>query len=132
MSTPSPARTRPPGPPPRIERRGAERYELLAQVELRRQNEIYVLPVANISASGVLVRVDDESLAEVQVQVQEQVSVYVELLDLPEPIAVSLDAIVVRVAMEGSRPTGIAMMWKPLPRDARAQLVKLLEYARKR
>lgn len=129
MPTPTPARTRPPGPPPRIERRGAERYELLAQVELRRHGEIYVLPVVNISASGMLVKVDDDSLPDLAIQ--EQVSIYVEILDLPEPIAVMLDAVVIRVAMEGSRPTGVAVMWKPLQRDARAQLVKLLEYAKK-
>lgn len=130
MPTPTPARPQPPGPPPRIERRGAERYELLAQVELRRHGEIFVLPVVNISASGMLVRVDDDSLPDLEVQ--EQVSIYVELLDLPDPIAVTLDAVVVRVAMEGTRPTGVAVMWKPLPRDARAQLVKLLEHAIRR
>ncbi|HEU4615692.1 MAG TPA: PilZ domain-containing protein, partial [Kofleriaceae bacterium] len=64
MGSSVPARARPPLPPG-AERRRHERFELLAQVEVRRMAEVSVLPVANISAGGMLVRLEGNELRDV-------------------------------------------------------------------
>lgn len=112
--------------PPGAERRRHERFELLAQVELRRAGEVSVLPVANISAGGVLVKLEGGALADIAVG--EQVSVFLDISDAPEPIAVTLDAKVVRVNGVAS----VALQWTSTDSTTQAQLAKLLDYAASR
>ena len=125
MASPRPARAKPPLPPG-AERRRFERFELLAHVELRRADEVSLLPVVNISAGGVLVRIDNGELADLAVD--EQVNVFLDVSDLPEPIAVTMEASVVRVSPNVS----VALMWSSTSSDALAQLAKLLDYIRTR
>jgi hypothetical protein len=122
--------TRRPLPPAGVERRQSDRVELCAHVELRRRSEAYLLPVANISASGMLVRVDDPSLT--AVARDENVSVYLEVAEFAEPLAMTLDACIVRVVSDGPRVTAIAMMWRSVNGSALLQLAKLLDYMRDR
>lgn len=112
--------------PPGAERRRHERFELLAQVELRRAGEVSLLPVANISAGGMLVKLEGDALADIAVG--EQVSVFLDISDAPEPIAVTLDAAVVRVNGVAS----VALKWTTTESATLAQLAKLLEHAASR
>ncbi|HUS63179.1 MAG TPA: PilZ domain-containing protein [Kofleriaceae bacterium] len=100
-----------PPPPPRAEdRRQSERVELLAQIELRRGGaEVVLLPVLNISAGGVFLRIDGGAL-QGGLRVGDQVGVF---LDCGEDVTLDVDAEVVRVDLMGSpgRPAGIALMW---------------------
>jgi hypothetical protein len=101
---------RTPPPPPGAERRRSERIEILAQVELRRgDGEVVLLPVANISAGGVLLRVDRGMLLR-GVRVGDQVGIY---LDLGGDLSFEVEAEVVRVDLLGGpgRTPGIALMW---------------------
>jgi hypothetical protein len=120
-----PVRAKPPLPPG-AERRRSERFELLAHVELRLHEEVSLLPVVNISAGGLLLRVEPGALADVAVN--EVVGVFLELPDLPDPIALTMDARVVRVTATDGVPESVAVMWKAASGDALAQLAKLLVY----
>lgn len=125
MALPRPPRAKPPLPPGG-ERRRSERFELLAQVELRRHAEVTLLPVANISAGGMLIRLEGGQLADIAVG--ELVSVFLDVSDLPEPIVVTLEAKVVRV----NGVSSIALMWTSTNPEMVAQLGKLIEYIRTR
>jgi len=116
--------------PPGAERRKFERFELLAQVELRRHGEVYLLPVVNISAGGMLVRIDDGSLTDIAVD--ERVNVYLEVADFAEPLTMTMEAVVVRVGMVDDAPVGVALMWTSVNGSALVQLAKLLDYVRTR
>lgn len=111
MDSPEVRRT-PPLPPP--ERRKAERLELYAQVELRRDDEVMLLPVVNISAGGMLVRSEGMRL-----DVNEEVAVYLDAND----ISFTMNASVLRCdAMY------IALMFTASDDEATAALGKLLEF----
>ena len=118
-------RSKPPLPPG-AERRRFERFELLAQVELRMRGEVVVLPIVNISAGGILLRIDRDLAG---VGVDEQVSVFLDITDMPEPIMLTMDATVVRVIV-GETSTSIALMWTSTSGDAVGKLAKLLDHLR--
>lgn len=118
-----PVRARPPLPPG-AERRRSERFELLAHVELRRDGEVSLLPVVNISAGGMLVRLEAGALADVAVD--EHVSVFLDISDLPEPITLTLDASVVRV----NGVSSVALKWTATDGERHVQLAKLIDYIR--
>jgi hypothetical protein len=99
-----------PPPPPGAERRRSERVELLAQVQLRRgDGEVALLPVANISAGGVLLRVEPGTMPR-GLRVGGPVGVY---LDLGGDLSLDGEAEVVRLDLLGGpgRSPGIALMW---------------------
>jgi hypothetical protein len=123
MAVPRQSRPKPPLPPG-AERRQYERFELLAQVELRRKGEVSLLPVANISAGGMAVRLEGGELADIAIG--EPVSVFLEVSDLPEPIAVTLDASVVRV----NGVSSVALKWTST--DGFVELGKLIDYIARR
>ena len=124
MGMPQPVRSKPPLPPG-AERRRFERYELLAQVQLHHHGEVAVLPVVNISAGGVLMRVEH---GEIEIALDETVTVFLEVTELAEPIAFAMDATVVRI-IDGK---SIAVMWTSTNAGAVTQLAKLLEHLRTR
>jgi len=97
----------------------------MAQVELRLRDEVVVLPIVNISAGGILLRIDRDLDG---VGVDEQVSVFLDVLDVP---AVMMDATVVRVITEEST-TSIALMWTSTSADAVGRLAKLLAHVEAR
>ena len=100
----------PPPPPGAEDRRQSERVELLAQIEVRRGvGEVLLLPVVNISAGGVFLRIDGGSL-QGGLRVGDPVGVF---LDCGHDVTLDVDAEVVRVDLLGSanRPAGIALMW---------------------
>ena len=92
------------------ERRQSERLELLAQIELRRgSTEVVLLPVVNISAGGVFLRIEGGSLQN-GLRVGDPVGVF---LDCGADVTLDVEAEVVRVDLLGGqgRPAGIALMW---------------------
>lgn len=101
----------PPTPPGR-DRRRHTRYDIFAQIQLRRGADVSVLPVLNISAGGVLVELaEGEHPA---VRPGETVDVFLDTGDLEQDSSESFEtaAEVVRVDLggPGRRPT-IALMW---------------------
>jgi len=102
------------------ERRKDERFELLAQVELRRGGQIETLATINISASGLLLRNDRN----VEFTVGEGIRVG---FDVPELTpAFAIDATVVRVVAATSRPAVLAAMWTSSDVSASASLAQML------
>src|SRR5689334_4601843 len=106
MGSGLPVRAKPPLPPG-AERRRFERFELLAQVELRLHGEVVVLPIVNIAAGGILLRMELDDVA--GIGMDEHVSVFLDVHDMPQPITISMDATVVRV-VPGASPS-VALMW---------------------
>lgn len=96
--------------PGAAERRHAERLELLAQIELRRgEGEVVLMPVVNISAGGVFLRIDAGMLR--GMRVGDPVGVF---LDCGDDVTLDVEAEVVRVDLLGGgpdRPAGVALMW---------------------
>lgn len=84
--------------------------------------EVSVLPVANISAGGMLVRLEGNELRDVSVG--EEVSVFLDVTDLPEPISVTLGATVVRL----NGVSSVALRWTTTDSRALALLERLLAY----
>ncbi len=84
--------------------------------------EVSVLPVANISAGGMLVRLEGNELRDVSVG--EEVSVFLDVTDLPEPISVTLGATVVRL----NGVSSVALQWTTTDSRALALLERLLAY----
>jgi len=105
---------------PGAERRQHERFELLAQVELRRGGDLEAFTVLNISAGGLLLRNDRN----VEFTIGEAIRVH---LDVPElSIAFALDAKVIRVVGPTSKPAALAAMWTSSDVEASASLAQLL------
>jgi hypothetical protein len=125
MGLPQPVRNKPPLPPG-AERRRSERIELLAQVELRRHDDVAVLPTINVSAGGMLVGLEHGALHDVAVG--EDVHIFLATDDYGEPIEVAMDATVVRVIESAGHPTAVAVMWSSKDPRAVGQLAKLLAH----
>ncbi len=133
MELPQAVRSRPPPPPAVAERRRAERLELLAQVELRRDGEVVLLPTINISAGGLLLGVESGALSDVEIG--EEVHVFLATSEGDSgsgAIELSMDATIVRVIAHDGVPNQIGLMWSSIDLHAMGQLAKLLEYARTR
>ena len=129
MSAPSPVRKKPPLPPG-AERRRFERFELFAQVELEVDGDVLVLPIINISAGGLLLRAEQGEAS--ALQVDDRVTVHLDISDIPAPITVTMDASVVRVVTAEGAPTKVAVMWTSTDAMAVLRLAELLEYLRSR
>jgi hypothetical protein len=102
------------------DRRQHQRFELLAQVELRRGNEVATFTVLNISAGGVLLRND----LTVAVTTGEAIRLH---LDVPTlNVSFSIDATVVRVVQATAKLPAVAAMWSSSDRTATDALTQLL------
>jgi hypothetical protein len=102
------------------ERRQHERFELSAQVALRRAGGVETFAVINISAGGVLLR-NDRS-----VDVAAGEDLYV-TFDIPElALAFAINATVVRVVHATTKPGVVAAMWSSSDAAASAALAQLL------
>jgi hypothetical protein len=102
------------------ERRHFERFELLAQVELRRDGHVEPLTVLNISAGGVLLRNDRN----VDFTMGDMIRLH---FDIPElGLAFSIDARVVRVVAATTKPAVLAAMWSSSDDASGAGLAQLL------
>lgn len=87
------------------ERRQHERYEVTAEVELRRGGLLETLVVLNISAGGVLLRNDHD----VAFEAGQAIRVH---FDVPELApAFTIDATIVRVVPASTKPAVLAAMW---------------------
>ena len=102
------------------ERRQYERFELLAQVELRHSSQVETFATINISAGGLLVR-NERNVA---FEIGEQIRI---AFDAPELApAFSIDATVVRVVGPTTKPALMAAMWTssdPAATDGLAQVL---------
>lgn len=95
-------------------------------MELRRgDGEVVILPVANISAGGVLLRIEPGMLLR-GLRVGDPVGVYV---DLGGEVSFDVDAEVVRVDLLGGpgREPGIALMWTSTDPAFATTLARVLE-----
>jgi hypothetical protein len=116
---------KPPPPPPGAPARRHPRFELIAQVELRRGEEVVVLPVGNISAGGVFVKL--ERGASLGLSSGDAVSVFVAAEEGDEDLAFGMDAVVVHVdGGGGDRPAGVGLMWTSTDAAPVAILSRLL------
>jgi Tfp pilus assembly protein PilZ len=122
---PKPPQGKKPPPPPGAEKRQHERFELMAQVELRRDSEVLVLPIVNVSAGGVLLALERGALK--SFRVGESVGVFLELTGGREPISLSMDAEVVRIDLGGlNRTPGVGLMWTSSDYAQVAKLAQVL------
>lgn len=100
-----------PPPPPQSstsqERRRHPRFQPLAQVQIRGGGEVAVLPIADISAGGIRLIMDTDALEDLDID--EQVSVFLEAEDVGAPVYVKVDASVVRI--KRSEPAHVALEW---------------------
>lgn len=102
------------------ERREHERFELLAEVELRREGHIETLTAINISAGGVLLR-NDWNL---ECAIGDEIRVR---FDVPELTpAFAIDATIVRVVAATAKPAVLAAMWTSSDAAATASLAQML------
>ena len=107
------------------ERRQHERFELLAQVELRHSGQIETLPTINISAGGLLLRNDRN----VKIEIGEQIRI---VFDVPQLApAFTIEATVVRVVAATSKPALLAAMWSSSDAAATHGLSQILWNLRK-
>ena len=102
------------------ERRQHERFELLAQVELRRGGQVETLAAINISASGVLLRNDRN----VEFAIGEVVRVRFDVPELTPAFAIG--ATIVRIIAATARPAAFAVMWTSNDAAANASLAQML------
>ena len=102
------------------ERREHERFELLAQVELRHSSHIETLVVINISAGGLLVRNDRN----IELAVGERIRITIDAPELAP--AFSIDATIVRVVAPTAKPGLLAAMWTSSDAIATASLGEIL------
>ena len=102
------------------ERRQHERFELVVQVTLRRDEASETLTVINISAGGVLLRNDRN----VEVSVGGTIHVQFEVTELGASFAI--EAQVIRVVAATTKPGLLAAMWTSSDAAANAALSELL------
>ena len=110
-----------PPPPPGSERRKHERFDVIAQVEIKRSNEVWLVPVVNISAGGVLVEFDDE-VPELRAGDAAQV-----FLDLGAMMSVNVDAEVVRMQGGAGKKARAAFMWTAADPNVTRKLASILD-----
>lgn len=102
------------------ERREHERFELLAQVELRRHADVETLTAINISAGGVLLRNDRN----IEYAIGEIIRVHFDVPELTPPFAI--DARIVRIVAATARPAALGAMWTSSDAAATASLAQML------
>ncbi len=128
MSVPLPRPT--PPLPPGAERRRFERFDLYAQVELEVDGDVLVMPIINISAGGLLLRAEHGEA--VELQVDDRVRIHLDVSDIPEPIALTMDASVVRIVTNDTGATSVGVMWTTSDAMVVLKLAELLQYLRTR
>ena len=102
------------------DRRQHERWELFAQVRLRREGAVETLTVINISAGGILMRNDRN----VEFSVGERVHIAFDIAELALKFAIG--ATVVRVVAPTAKKAVVAAMWTSSDATASAALAQLL------
>jgi hypothetical protein len=102
------------------ERREHERFELLAQVELRRGGQLETFTAINISAGGVLL-LNDRNVA---CAIGEEIRVRFDVPQLTP--AFVIDATIVRIVAATSKPAVFAAMWTSSDAAAASSLAQML------
>lgn len=102
------------------ERREHERFELLAQVQLRHGSEVETFVVINISAGGILLRNDQN----IGIAVGERIRITIDSPELAPPF--SIDATIVRVVAPTAKAALLAAMWTSSDSAATAALGQVL------
>ncbi|HUH04594.1 MAG TPA: PilZ domain-containing protein [Kofleriaceae bacterium] len=125
-------RRRPPPPPPGgAERREHERYELLAQVELRGSGDVWVLGVRDISAGGMFVELGANEHAAVRSGDRLQICVDLGENDAGAPLRLETAVEVVRITLPGpGRAGGFGVMWTSVDPAAADALGRILAHLR--
>lgn len=109
------------------ERREHDRYELLAQVRVKRGKINYLLEVRNVSASGAFIAIDDlRAMPWFRVDQELDMDIFaVEELD-----NLRIRGRVVRVVEPGgSSPAGVGVQFGPMDEATRAILNQLVDHA---
>lgn len=107
------------------ERREHERFELLAQIELRRSGQVETLVTINISAGGLLLRNDHN----IEIEVGERIRIAIDAPELAPAFAI--DATIVRVVAPTTKPGLLAAMWTSSDAVATAAIGQILWNLRK-
>jgi hypothetical protein len=83
----------------------------MAQVDLRRGTDVWVVKVTNLSAGGLFVELDTRQM--IGVRQGDALNVFIDLGEVGgRPLTIDSSAEVVRVDYGGAgRPAGIGMMW---------------------
>jgi hypothetical protein len=118
-----------PPPPPGSERREHRRLELLAQIDIKRGADVWVVKVTNISAGGLFAEVDTRQM--IGLRQGDQVNVFLDLGTdaLGRPLTIETSAEVVRVDHGGAgRPAGFGMMWTSTDGAVADSLARLLRH----
>jgi hypothetical protein len=114
----------PPTPPPGRRPRAHPRHTLLAYVELRLGGGVALVPIRDISAGGVFVKLESDGPLG-GLALGDRVAVFV-ALD-PDGPSISLAAEVVRLEpATADRPAGCALMWTTADPEAVRSLAELL------
>lgn len=121
--------SRPP-PPPGANRRRHTRYELLAQVQLQIEDDIEVLPIANISAGGIALSLLPGQIPNVAVRAE--VTVFLDLTDeMGDGARFTAQAEVVRIDLGGPGRTPVmGLMWTSTDPAVADALAKILAHLR--
>lgn len=102
-----------------------------AQIRLSRNGKISVLPVANISAGGVLLKLHRGQLPGVVLGEEVTVSMDFGPDNYGDPLELDVAAEVVRVDLGSpDRPAGIALMWTSQDPEVAQQLALVLDMLR--
>jgi len=111
-----------------VERRVHPRYEVVAQVELEANDEMFMLPLKNISRGGALLGLPPGTDVP-ELDLGEEVSAFVDFGSdaLGDNLALSLEAEVVRVLENDGAPFGVALRWTGGSPFAQKRLIEIIE-----
>ena len=111
-----------------LERRIHPRFEIVAQVELEADDEMFMLPLQNISRGGALLGLPNSNDVPT-LGLGDEVSAFVDFGSdaLGDNLALSLEAEVVRVIEADGTPTALALRWVGGSAFAQKRLVEIIE-----
>jgi hypothetical protein len=118
-----------PPPAPGSERRKHERLEVLAQIDIKRGADVWVVKVTNMSIGGLFVELDTRQM--IGVHQGDEVGVFLDLgADAAgQPLQLETRAEVVRVDYGGAgRPAGVGMMFTSSDAATAAALTRVLRH----
>jgi hypothetical protein len=118
-----------PPPAPGSERRKHERVDVLAQIDIKRGADVWVVKVTNISIGGLFIELDTRQM--IGVRPGDEVGVYLDLgADAAgQPLRLETQAEVVRVDYGGpGRPAGVGMMFTASDAATAAALTRVLRH----
>jgi hypothetical protein len=106
------------------------RVDLLAQVQVTREAEVYIMSTMNISRGGVFIRCDPSECPDLRAGAQVEIVIFV--AEDPGVEDVSLQARIVRVEPQarGQIPSGFGLQFVGLDADQTQKLERLIEAAR--